>query len=100
MDVAAASEALADVITDFKGAAGDQADKLSFGDITHVWFKNSANAATGHSTNDGSTNDTVIYAGNADNSAADTTKILAILEDYTDDLVADDLLGSVTLAEI
>lgn len=75
-------------------------DRLDFGDLTHVWFKNSTNAAAGHTDNDGSTNDTIIYAGNADNSAADTTKILAILEDYTDDLVAGDLLGSVTLAEI
>lgn len=85
------------MITDF--ATGD---RLDFGDITHVWFDNSTDPATGRDSGDGNAadNDTIIYAGNADNSAADTTKILAILEDYTDDLVAGDLLGSVTLAEI
>lgn len=95
VDIAAASEAVADAVADFTSG-----DRLDFGDITHVWFKNSTNAATGHTDNDGATNDTIIYAGNADNSAADTTKILAILEDYTDDLVAGDLLGSVTLTEV
>ncbi len=33
-----------------------------------------------------------LYAGNATNTAADAGKILAILEDYTDDLVTGDLL--------
>jgi Ca2+-binding RTX toxin-like protein len=95
VDIAAASEAVADAVADFTSG-----DKLDFGDLTHVWFKNSTNAATGHADNDASTNDTIIYAGNATNTAADTSKILAILEDYTDDLVTGDLLASVVLTEV
>ena len=84
------------MIADF--ASGD---KLDFGDITHVWFDNSANRNTGHSDNDASTNDTILYAGNATNTAADTGKILAILEDYTADLVSADLFdATITLAEV
>ena len=79
---------------------GTLQSKLDFGDLTHVWFKNSTNAATGHTDNDASTNDTIIYAGNATNTDADTSRILAILEDYTDDLVTGDLLGSVVLTEV
>ncbi len=98
-DVAAASEALADVIADF--ASGDKL-KLGAG-ITKIWFKNSTDPATGRSSTDGNaaTNDTVIYAGNATNTAADTSKILAILENYITDLTSSNLTDStITLTEI
>ena len=87
----ATSAALADLITDFTSG-----DKLDVGSLTHIWFDNS-DAVTGVGT---STNDTVIYAGNADNSAADTSKVLAVLQDFTTDLTGTDFNGTITVAEI
>ena len=80
----AATAALADLITDFTSG-----DMLDVGSLTHIWFDNST-AVTGVGT---STNDTIIYAGNADNSAADTSKVLAVLQDFTTDLDEDDIEG-------
>ena len=88
----AATTALADIITDF----GTGSDDVAIGSLTHIWFQNST-AVTGVGT---SANDTILYAGNADNSAADSSKILAILTDYTTDLTTSDFTSSVTLAEI
>ena len=87
----ATSAALADLITDFTSG-----DKLDVGSLTHIWFDNS-DAVTGVGT---STNYTVIYAGNADNSAADTSKVLAVLQDFTTDLTGTDFNGTITVAEI
>ena len=87
----ATSAALADLIADFTSW-----DKLDVGSLTHIWFDNS-DAVTGVGT---STNDTVIYAGNADNSAADTSKVLAVLQDFTTDLTGTDFNGTITVAEI
>ena len=87
----ATSAALADLITDFTSG-----DKLDVGSLTHIWFDN-GDAVTGVGT---STNDTVIYAGNADNSAADTSKVLAVLQDFTTDLTGTDFNGTITVAEI
>ena len=74
----------ADIVTDF----GTDNDDLNVGDLTHIWFDNSK-AVTGIGT---SANDTIIYAGNTGNGAADTSKILGILQDYTTHLSTSDFV--------
>ena len=91
----ATSAALADIITDFTSG-----DKLAIGSVDKIFFANGANVATGSSTNDGTANDTVIYAANSAGTAADTSAVLAVLEDFSTDLTAADFNGTVTVAEI
>ena len=91
----ATSAALADIITDFTSG-----DKLAIGSVDKIFFANGANVAMGSSTNDGTANDTVIYAANSASTAADTSAVLAVLEDFSTDLTAADFNGTVTVAEI
>ncbi|MGC6440274.1 MAG: calcium-binding protein [Candidatus Puniceispirillaceae bacterium] len=87
----------ADIVTDFGTTGILVNDDLDVGSLTHIWFDNSK-AVTGIGTG---ANDTIIYAGNADNSAADTSKILGILQDYNTDLLAGDFNNStLTFTEI
>ena len=74
----------ADIVTDF----GTDNDDLNVGDLNHIWFDNSK-AVTGIGT---SAKDTIIYAGNTGNSAADTSKILGILQDYSTNLTDSDFV--------
>ena len=74
----------ADIVTDF----GTDNDDLNVGDLTHIWFDNSK-AVTGIGT---SAKDTIIYASNTGNSAADTSKILGILQDYSTNLTDSDFV--------
>ena len=74
----------ADIVTDF----GTDNDDLDVGSLTHIWFDNSK-AVTGIGT---SAKDTIIYAGNTGNSAADTSKILGILQDYSTNLTDSDFV--------
>lgn len=78
----------ADVITDFSLSDKDGLSMLA--EIRSIWLDQSSSVATGETTNDINTKDTVIYTDQS------RTEIIAILEDFTGAL--NDSIGDTTLS--
>ena len=86
---------LADLITDFSAE-----DSLDTGDLTHIWMKIDSDSGIRHAENDNTRQDTIIYAGTEDGSGPDTGKILAVLFDYVDPIVSDDVTIQPVMPEL
>ena len=95
VETPAASLQLADLITDFSAE-----DSLDIGDLSHIWMQTDSDSGVSHAENDQNLHDTIIYAGNAENTAPDSSKILAVLLDYTPDGVSDDFTTQPVIAEV
>ena len=95
VETPAASLQLADLITDFAAE-----DSLDIGNLSHFWMQTDSVSGVSHAENDQNLQDTIIFAGNVENTALDTSKILTVLMDYALDGVSDDFTTQPAIAEL